>query len=106
MARPLPTVDEVRAWCQVAEAACTNEQLAQVLAAEDVNQVRVCRIADPAGDRDEDLVQALLRRCARTLAARGVPLGVTQGEFGPARLGTFDGEIERLEGPARRFVFG
>lgn len=101
----LPTMDEVRAWCQVAVTACSNEQLQAVMDAEDVNQTKACRVPDPA-NRDADLVQAFLRRVARTLAARGVPLGLTQGEYGPARLGSFDGEIERLEGFDRGFHFG
>jgi hypothetical protein len=101
----LPTMEEVRAWCQVSFAAVSNEQLQDVMDGEAANQAKACRIPDPA-DRDADLIQAFLRRVARTLAARGVPLGLTQGEYGPARLGSFDGEIERLEGYSRGFYFG
>lgn len=101
----LPDVDAVRAWCQCSDTAVTDEQLQQVIDAEAVNQTKACRMFDPA-DRDPDLIQALFRRVARVLAARGVPLGLTDGEQGPARLTAFDGEIQRLEGFDRKFTFG
>ena len=104
----LPTVDQVRDWCQVLESACSNEQLEQVMAGEAANQAKACLLSseDP-DDRDDDLLQAFYRRCARQLAARGVPLGVTpNGEQGPMRLASFDAEIDRLEGHDRRFHFG
>jgi hypothetical protein len=83
-----------------------------VLDAELTNQAKACRRTDPATATEipytADLYQAVLRRCARHLAARGIPLGQTPGseEFGPTRLSTFDGEIERLEGYDRGFWFG
>lgn len=101
----LPDVAAMRAWCQCSDTAVTNEQLQQVIDAEAVNQVKACRITDPA-DRDADLVQALFRRVARVLAARGIPLGITSGEQGPQRLASWDAEISRLEGFDRRFTFG
>lgn len=101
----LPDVDAVRAWCDVSVASISDEQLLQVMQAEAVNQSKACRIFDPL-DVDADLVQAFLRRIARVLAARGVPLGVVSNEQGPQRLASFDAEIERLEGYSRKFSFG
>lgn len=101
----LPDVDTVRAWLGVADSAVTDLQLQAVMDAEASNQLKACRIVDPA-DRADDLCQAFLRRVARVLAARGVPLGVTSGEQGPMRLASFDAEIERLEGYDRGFWFG
>ena len=100
----LPDIPEVREWCGVSVAACSDALLADVMAAEAENQRKACRIADPL-DRPADLCQAFLRRVARSLAARGVPLGLTSGEQGQLRLTTFDGEIERLEGWDRGFWF-
>lgn len=103
----LPNVDQVREWCQVSTTAVSNVMLQSVMDGEAANQFKACRVADPA-DRPADLVQAFYRRCARELAARGVPLGTTPGnqEFGPVRLASFDAEIERLEGYDRGFRFG
>jgi len=101
----LPDVAEVRAWCQVSSASVPEPMLQAVMDGEAANQAKACRLADPA-DRPADLCQAFLRRVARVLAARGVPLGVTSGEQGPMRLASFDAEIERLEGYDRGFCFG
>lgn len=107
-----PTVDQVRKWTGVALSSIDDEQLAMVVDAEKFNQAKACRLVDPATgtpyEYTPDLYQAVLRRCARHLAARGIPLGQTPGsdEFGPTRLATFDGEIERLEGYDRGFHFG
>jgi hypothetical protein len=104
----LPTVEQVRAWCQVSPTACTDEQLGQVMAGEAANQAKACLLDPtmPDDERDDDLVQAFYRRCARELAARGLPLGITEGEQGPMRLSSFDAEVDRLEGHDRRFTFG
>lgn len=101
----LPDVDKVREWTGVSVTSCSDDLLKQVMAGEAANQEKACLIDDP-DDRDPDLIQAFYRRCARELAARGVPLGVVQGEAGPARLGSFDAEIDRLEGNDRGFWFG
>lgn len=107
-----PTVDAVRKWTGVTVSSIDDDQLAMVVAAETTNQGKACRLVEPATGTPypytADLYQAVLRRCARHLAARGIPLGMTPGseEFGPARLSQFDGEIERLEGYDRGFHFG
>jgi hypothetical protein len=105
-----PTLDELRAWLALGTTAVTNEQLQQALDSEIQVQARMCRVPgdDPATTLPADLHAALLRRVGRQLAARGVPLGLagTEGDYGPARLPSFDAEIERLEGPVRKFAFG
>ena len=116
----LPSIETIRHWLQVSATMVDDEELARVSWAEVRGQINACRVpmispADdpvdvPEPDYDawpSDLVQALLRRVGRQLAARGIPLGlVGEGEYGPARLPSFDAEIERLEGPLRRFAFG
>jgi hypothetical protein len=101
---PVPTLAQVRAWVQVSATTITDEQLQQVIDAELSNQARLCRVPDDG--YPPDLAQALYRRVGRELAAKSIPTGLTDGEFGPARLPMFDAEIERLEGPRRVVVFG
>lgn len=77
-----------------------------VLAAEAAAQRARCRVS--AG-YSADLREALLRRCARNLAARSVP--VTQftsfeGLGTSTRVPQNDPEIARLEAPYRRLVVG
>jgi hypothetical protein len=99
-----PNRDQVRRWTGVSASSITDEELQVVVDAEVFGQAQVCRV-DPY---TPTLYQAVLRRCARELAARGLPLGLTSGEseYGPARLSTFDAEVERLEGPLRIVVTG
>lgn len=82
----------------------TEPQVASALAAERSAQAANCRI-DPY---TADLREALLRRCARNLAMRGIPLAVLQGdgETGSVVLPRNDPEVRRLEGPYRRLCFG
>ena len=103
----LPTVAEVRAWVQVPASAVSDPQLDLVIAAEADLQAAGARVpcdyvVVPA------LQQAIYRRVGRHLAARGVPLGLigADAEYGPTRLARWDAEMERLEGPYRRLVFG
>lgn len=100
-----PPIDDVRAWIKVPATLLNDAQLQQVIDAEALIQARLCSTTDPL---TSDLVQAIYRRVAREVAARGVPLGMlgTDTEYGTARLTRFDAEIERLEGPNRRFVVG
>ncbi|MBQ1042369.1 hypothetical protein KBX03_07605 [Micromonospora sp. C72] len=75
------------------------------LDAEAAAQRAVCRVpaAYPA-----DLRQALLRRVARNLAMRQLPLGVLQGdaEIGGGIMPGRDPEVRRLEAPYRKLVIG
>jgi hypothetical protein len=103
----VPTVDAVRAWLKVSVAAVSDADLSVILLAEQASQAAVCRIGDVPDDLPDVLVLALYRRCGRSLAARALSLGVMQSEeFGPSKLPMYDSEIERLEGPLRKVVFG
>jgi len=92
-----PSRDAVRAWAQIG-AAVTDEQLDQVIEAEVAIQAATCDLGDGPAYPPE-MTQALYRRVARECAARGLPLGLTDvsGEYGPARIPTWDAEITRLE---------
>lgn len=100
-----PPLSDVRDWIKVPATVLTDDQLTQVVDAEALLQARLCTTGT---DLSADLVQAIYRRVARTVAARGIPLGMLSGdsEFGSARLSRFDAEIERLEGPNRKLVVG
>lgn len=117
----VPDVQTFRRWLEVpVSPSLPDTDLQRVIDAEVAGQVLTCRVpmTDPPVDSGQipapdleawpaDLVQALLRRVGRELAARGLPTGlVGDGEYGPARLPFFDSEIERLEGPRRKVVFG
>lgn len=67
------------------------------------------RMTDPVTDwvsQPKPLREAVMRRCARNLAARKMPLGVEASEFALIRLASKDSEINRLEGPYRRASVG
>lgn len=94
----IPTLPEVRAWSQISPQV-TDAQLQQVLDAEAALQAAACSWPDaPGGVRPPALTQALLRRCAREVAARDNALGMMQdAEFGAVRIPSWDAEISRLE---------
>jgi hypothetical protein len=112
-----PTVAQVRAWIGLTPADMTDAQLELILWAEEDTQDAYCDWDDsflPPGDIPEPLALALLRRVARSVAARGVPLGTLPatssgmgaeygipGGFGAGLLPRWDAEIERLEAPFR-----
>lgn len=95
-----PTIIDVRAWTGVPANVLTDAQCQAILDAELTLQAMYC---DVPTDYPKTLWQAALRRCAREIAARGLPLGLTAGdvEYGPIRYPMIDPEIERLEGPYR-----
>jgi hypothetical protein len=99
-----PTTDQVREWTGVSASSIDEVALQIIVDAEVYGQAEVCRVEPYT----PNLYQAVLRRCARELAARGLPLGLMSGEaeYGPARIPSFDAEIERLEGPSRIVVTG
>lgn len=83
----------------------TDAQLDDALQAETAAQVRACRM--PAA-YTADLRQALLRRCARNLAMRRIPLAVLQGDSdsGPTVPPGRDPEVRRFEHPYRKLPTG
>jgi hypothetical protein len=99
----LPTVSEVRAYLGVA-VSHTDEVLTDALDAESAAQARVCRVDE--ANYPADLRQALMRRIARNLSMRRLPLGVQTDETGGYRIGATDPEVRRLEAPHRRVVVG
>lgn len=103
---PRPGLNEVRAWLDVAAVDLPDDQLARIYEAESVIQAQYCAV--PADwftwEFPAPLAQALLRRCARVAAARGLPLGSLPeqmagagAEYGAELLPRLDAEIERLE---------
>jgi hypothetical protein len=108
---PPPDLAEIRAWLGVSTAQISDHDLDVIRSAELDNQADECRIPSDlaaGGLLPAALIATVYRRCARAVAARGIPLGYRAGddEFGPVRVSSWDAEITRLEGPRRRFVFG
>ena len=109
MTAPLPGVPDlatVRAWVDVPAAEISDDQLRAIIAAELDLQLTACGWDE--GPYPGALAQALLRRCARHVAARSLPLGTLPpgttglgGEYGALWLPRLDAEIERFEGPFR-----
>jgi hypothetical protein len=100
-----PTLDDVRAWLQTPATVLSDAQLDKVAGAAQIAQQTLCAWT---GDLPDDAYQAFLRRCAREVAARGVPLGMigVDAEFGAARLSNWDAVIEGWERPLRVGVLG
>ena len=104
----VPDLAQVRAWVGVPPAAVSDEDLQQILDAEQQIQARTLRLPE---DTPEDpgtypaaLARALLRRCQREVAVKNLPLGalgVDGSEFGPVNLPAWDAEISRLEASYR-----
>lgn len=100
-----PDADAVRAFTGVTVKALSDVDLAIIMGGEQAAQTRLCRVT--GATLDPGLAAAFMRRCARAIAAKGVPLGmVGDAEYGPSRLPMFDAEIERIEGPFRTVVMG
>lgn len=97
-----PTPDEVRTRLHVPVETVDDAELADVVAGETDAQDTDCR-TEPYVSA---LRLALFRRCARSLAATGVPLGILMTEFGSTSLRANDAEIFRLEGPHMKFALG
>lgn len=113
-----PDVAAVRAWVGVPQADMSDEQLQLIIDAETSIQAAYIDWELPIWDviaEDEfpdELVQALFRRCARSVAARGLPLGTlptaASGAGAPFGLTPttmilprLDNEVERFEAPYR-----
>lgn len=101
----MPDTDDVAAYLGESAASWTTDELQDALDAEAAAQRSRCRVGAvyPA-----DLRQALLRRVARNLAMRLLPLSVPQGdsEAGPVIIPGQDPEVRRLEGPYRKLTVG
>lgn len=99
-----PDVPQLRAYLKESGAKFDDAELAEVLEAELENQADVCDVPAvyPTWAR-----RALLRRCARALAMKSLPLAMPQGdaETGPRFLPRNDPEVVRYEGPHRKVSF-
>lgn len=98
----VPDLEMVKEYLD--ESSETDEAIQGALTAETRAQARVCNI--PA-DYPEDLAEALMRRVARNLAARKVPIAqITSFDGGQqtSRVPARDNEVQRLEGPYRKTV--
>lgn len=104
MARPTLTLEDIRAY--LGESSATDEALTSAYDAEAAAQGRRCNIPDATSwSGYEDLREALLRRIARNLAARAVPLATWDPNLGiSTRVGASDAEVDRLEAPHRRWA--
>jgi hypothetical protein len=94
-----PTLAEIRAWIGVPVTSMDDAALGWVAAAEQAAQAATC---EPLPDTlPDDLHQSFMRRVARHVAARGVPLGLIglDSEYGASRLVRWDAEVDRLEAP-------
>ena len=99
----LATLDELRDYLGATSA--TDPELTTALHAERAAQAQRCRI-DPY---THELREAVMRRVARNLAARSVPVATWTSFEGGAtgtRVPNTDAEIRRLEAPYRKLVIG
>lgn len=98
----IPTVEQARAWTGVTEAQVSDDDLSEILSAEQRIQARTCDLPadDPGAVYPEPLARALLRRVQCHLAKKNLPLGMVGGdamEWSPVSLQTWDAEVSRLE---------
>jgi acyl-CoA reductase-like NAD-dependent aldehyde dehydrogenase len=97
------SLDDVQEY--LVDTSATPEEIVDALAAERAAQAARCRV-EPF---TQDLRQALLRRVARNLAARRVPVAsMTSFDGGQTstRVPRVDPEVSRLEAPYRRMTVG
>jgi hypothetical protein len=112
---PLPDLAAVRAWIDTPPSEIGDDLLQGILDAEISTQLAYVVLPDWADETEYPvpLAQALLRRCARAVAARGLPLGSlpiqmtgSGAEFAATAqlVPRLDVEIERYEAPFRPVV--
>lgn len=103
-----PDLAAVKAYLG-ADSSWDDAVVSAALAAEQAAQAARCRVPLPADSWPADLTEALLRRVARNLAMRALPLGlstsIAEAAVATTRVGS-DPEIRRLEAPYRRLVLG
>lgn len=100
-----PVLDVPAVVEYLGQISATEETVGDALQAETFAQRAVCRVG---AVYPPDLREALLRRVARNLALRGIPLAVLRGdaESGSTVLPGKDPEVRRLEAPHRRLPIG
>jgi hypothetical protein len=102
----MPDLDAAKTYLQIdLDDTTQDDEITEALDAEAAAQRSVCRVpaAYPA-----DMREALLRRVARNLALRRLPLMVLRGdaEAGDTVLPGRDPEVRRLESPHRKLRMG
>jgi beta-galactosidase GanA len=100
-----PDLATIRVEVGVPATVLADEQLEAIAGSEQDNMHAAYEWTD--SDLPDRLYQVFLRSVARTIAARGLPLGMvgTDSEYGVARLTTRDSEIVRLGGQYRKRTF-
>jgi hypothetical protein len=100
-----PDLDTIRVEIGVPSTVLTDEQLGLIAAAAQDVVMGSYEWAGP--ELPAGLYQVFLREVSRTVAARGLPLGMvgTDSEYGVARLTTRDSEITRLGAMYRKRTF-
>lgn len=100
-----PDLDTIRVEVGVPSTVLADEQLEAIAGAAQDNARESYEWGD--GDLPDGMYQVFLRLVARTIASRGLPLGMvgTDSEYGVARLTTRDSEIVRLGGQYRKRTF-
>jgi len=100
-----PDLDTIRTEIGVPSTVLTDEQLELIAGSEQDNLHAAYEWSDL--ELPDRLYQVFLRSTARTIASRGLPLGMvgTDSEYGVARLTTRDSEIIRLGGQYRKRTF-
>ena len=98
-----PDLATIRSWVQVSATVVDDAQLGMVAGAEQAQQARLDwgSTVEAPMDIPDDIYQAFLRRVARHLATKGIPLGImaADAEYGVVRIARWDWEIQRLEAP-------
>jgi hypothetical protein len=99
----MPAISDVDAY--LGQHSWTDDELTDALAAEASAQRDVCDV--PAAYPDS-LRQALLRRVARNLSMRALPLAVLRGdaEASSTYIPRLDAEVRRFEAPHRKLPIG
>lgn len=110
----LPTPEFLRSWVNVPAEYLPEDQLDLMYRAALGKVSTTCRVPlDEDGNTDttsaawpDELVEAILRRVQREIAAKNLPLGYLDqaSEYGPARIPAYDVLIEELEGHHRKVV--
>jgi hypothetical protein len=93
-----PSLGEIRSWIQVPATVLSDAELGWVAAGEQTAQAP---LDWGTGDLPDNARQAFMRRVARSVAAKGIPLGIlaADAEYGTVRLSRWEPEIDRLEAP-------
>ena len=93
-----PDLEAIRDWIMVPATSLADADLELIAGAEQSLQATGLEWSET--DAPDPIVAAFMRRVARAVAAKGIPLGIlaADAEYGTVRLSRWDAEIERYEG--------